>query len=220
MSGAAIAGDNLPEEVLFTDDELDELVAPVALYPDALLAQVLVASTYPLQIIKADRIVADSADLSDEALQRDAGRPGLRPERSGAALGLPDRRAAHGRGPRLDRAARHRDAAAGRRRARRGAADAGRRPRHGLPLSSNDAQTVEEEDGQIYIEPSPTRRSSTSRPTTRAWSTPRRPRPSPTMSLRRRGTEPVPSRAEPVHRRRDRLRLRLARRRALGRRRR
>ena len=58
----------LPEVELLTEAELDELVAPVALYPDALLAQVLVASTFPLQVVKADRIIAESEDLSDEAL--------------------------------------------------------------------------------------------------------------------------------------------------------
>ena len=36
-------------------DELDQLVAPVALYPDALLAQVLAASTYPSQVVEANR---------------------------------------------------------------------------------------------------------------------------------------------------------------------
>lgn len=36
-------------------DELDQLVAPVALYPDALLAQVLAASTYPAQVVEANR---------------------------------------------------------------------------------------------------------------------------------------------------------------------
>ena len=35
--------------------ELDALVAPIALYPDALLAQVLMASTYPLEVVQADR---------------------------------------------------------------------------------------------------------------------------------------------------------------------
>ncbi|HLX62971.1 MAG TPA: DUF3300 domain-containing protein [Planctomycetota bacterium] len=39
----------------FTTDELHKLVAPVALYPDALLAQVLPASTYPIQIVEAYR---------------------------------------------------------------------------------------------------------------------------------------------------------------------
>src|SRR5580765_8246329 len=37
------------------DDQLDSLVAPIALYPDPLLSQVLVASTYPLEIIQLEQ---------------------------------------------------------------------------------------------------------------------------------------------------------------------
>jgi hypothetical protein len=40
-----------PEAVKLPPDQLDALVAPIALYPDPLLAQTLVASTYPLEII-------------------------------------------------------------------------------------------------------------------------------------------------------------------------
>jgi hypothetical protein len=57
---------DVPEPTLLTEAELDELVAPVALYPDALLAQVLVAATYPLQIVEAERFLGDSAQMSDE----------------------------------------------------------------------------------------------------------------------------------------------------------
>jgi hypothetical protein len=39
----------------FSQEELDQLLAPIALYPDALLAQVLMASTYPLEVVSADR---------------------------------------------------------------------------------------------------------------------------------------------------------------------
>jgi hypothetical protein len=38
-----------------TRDQLDQLVAPVALYPDSLVAQVLAAATYPTQVVEADR---------------------------------------------------------------------------------------------------------------------------------------------------------------------
>ncbi|GGH07233.1 DUF3300 domain-containing protein [Silvibacterium dinghuense] len=38
-------------------DQLDQLVAPIALYPDALVAQILAASTYPSQVVEADRFV-------------------------------------------------------------------------------------------------------------------------------------------------------------------
>ena len=39
----------------FTDEELETLVGPIALYPDDLLGIVLPASTYPLQIVQAAR---------------------------------------------------------------------------------------------------------------------------------------------------------------------
>src|SRR5260221_471763 len=40
---------------VFSTEELDQILAPIALYPDALLAQVLMASTYPLEIVEAER---------------------------------------------------------------------------------------------------------------------------------------------------------------------
>ena len=42
-------------------EQLDQLLAPIALYPDALLAQILMAATYPLEIVKADRWLQDPA---------------------------------------------------------------------------------------------------------------------------------------------------------------
>ncbi len=56
------------EPTFLTEEALDHLVAPVALYPDALLAQVLVAATYPLQVVEADRLLKQKDDLSDEVL--------------------------------------------------------------------------------------------------------------------------------------------------------
>ncbi len=50
------------------NDQLDALVAPIALYPDPLLSQVLVASTYPLEIIQLQQWLATHKDLKDEAL--------------------------------------------------------------------------------------------------------------------------------------------------------
>jgi hypothetical protein len=49
-------------------EQLDQLVAPIALYPDALLAQVLIASTYPLEIVEASRWVKQNANLKDQQL--------------------------------------------------------------------------------------------------------------------------------------------------------
>src|SRR5215211_5701982 len=39
----------------FKPEEFEQVVAPVALYPDSLLAQVLMASTYPLEVVQAER---------------------------------------------------------------------------------------------------------------------------------------------------------------------
>ena len=44
---------------IFKAEQLDQLLAPIALYPDALLAQILMATTYPLEIVKADRWLQD-----------------------------------------------------------------------------------------------------------------------------------------------------------------
>ena len=49
-------------------EQLESLVAPIALYPDALLAQTLVASTYPLEIIQLQQWLTKNPNLKDEAL--------------------------------------------------------------------------------------------------------------------------------------------------------
>jgi len=53
-----------------TPEELDQLVAPIALYPDALVAQVLAAATYPTEIVAADRWTQGQPALKGEALAR------------------------------------------------------------------------------------------------------------------------------------------------------
>jgi hypothetical protein len=50
------------------NEQLDSLVAPIALYPDPLLAQVLAASTYPLEIVQLQQWTAQHPDLKDQAL--------------------------------------------------------------------------------------------------------------------------------------------------------
>ena len=51
-----------------TADQLDSLIAPIALYPDDLLAQVLAASTYPLEIMQLQQWLAKNKNLKDKAL--------------------------------------------------------------------------------------------------------------------------------------------------------
>src|SRR5437763_13650138 len=50
------------------NDQLDSLVAPIALYPDPLLAQILAASTYPLEIIQLEQWLKRNPNLKDKAL--------------------------------------------------------------------------------------------------------------------------------------------------------
>ncbi|MGA8186791.1 MAG: DUF3300 domain-containing protein, partial [Candidatus Sulfotelmatobacter sp.] len=51
-----------------TPDQLQQLVAPIALYPDSLVAQILAASTFPEQVVEADRWVQAHPDLKGDAL--------------------------------------------------------------------------------------------------------------------------------------------------------
>ena len=51
-----------------TADQLQQLVAPIALYPDSLVAQILAASTFPEQVVEADRWVQAHPDLKGDAL--------------------------------------------------------------------------------------------------------------------------------------------------------
>jgi hypothetical protein len=51
-----------------TPEQLQQLVAPIALYPDSLVAQILTASTYPEQVVEADRFLQAHPDLKDDAL--------------------------------------------------------------------------------------------------------------------------------------------------------
>ncbi len=51
-----------------TPEQLQQLVAPIALYPDSLVAQILAASTFPDQVVEADRWVQAHPDLKGDAL--------------------------------------------------------------------------------------------------------------------------------------------------------
>lgn len=65
---AGAAGQPAEVGTTFSQEELDQLLAPIALYPDDLLAQVLMASTYPLDIVSAERWVKANPSLKDKAL--------------------------------------------------------------------------------------------------------------------------------------------------------
>jgi len=56
-------------EQLLKPEELEALVAPIALYPDTLLAQILMASTYPLEVVQAERWANENKNLKDDQLK-------------------------------------------------------------------------------------------------------------------------------------------------------
>src|SRR6266508_7005473 len=53
----------------FTRQELDQMLAPIALYPDAVLSQILMASTYPLEVVEAARWSQANSGVSGQALE-------------------------------------------------------------------------------------------------------------------------------------------------------
>src|SRR5690349_8522155 len=55
---------------VFKQEELEQLVAPIALHPDSLIAQILMASTYPLEVALADRWTKQNASLKGDALTK------------------------------------------------------------------------------------------------------------------------------------------------------
>jgi len=53
---------------VFTQAELAQMLAPIALYPDSLIAKILMASTYPLEVVEAERWVRGNPEVTGEAL--------------------------------------------------------------------------------------------------------------------------------------------------------
>ena len=58
------------EQTVFKQEELDQILAPIALYPDPLISQILMASTYPLEVIQADHWAKQNAKLKNDALTK------------------------------------------------------------------------------------------------------------------------------------------------------
>ena len=63
-----------PDQTLLKPEQLEALVAPIALYPDALLANMLAAATYPLEVVEADRWMKENKNLKGDALKADVDR--------------------------------------------------------------------------------------------------------------------------------------------------
>lgn len=60
-----------PASAAFKQEELEQILAPIALYPDSLVTQVLMASTYPLEIVHADRFAKQNKSLKGDALAKE-----------------------------------------------------------------------------------------------------------------------------------------------------
>ena len=54
----------------FKAEELEQILAPIALYPDSLLTQIMMASTYPLEVVQADRWAKQNKDKKGDALAK------------------------------------------------------------------------------------------------------------------------------------------------------
>src|SRR6266851_1556281 len=60
-----------PQAAQQSSEQLQQLVAPIALYPDALVAQILAASTYPDQVVEAGRWMAQNKNLQGTQLAQE-----------------------------------------------------------------------------------------------------------------------------------------------------
>ena len=70
-TAGAVGAQDQAAAITFSQQELDQLLAPVALYPDTLLTQVLIAATYPLETVQAARFVSSHPNLHGDALARE-----------------------------------------------------------------------------------------------------------------------------------------------------
>ncbi len=68
LAAPAAQAEAATEAKPFKPEELEQLAAPIALYPDSVVAQVLMASTYPLEVVQAERWTASNKDLKGDAL--------------------------------------------------------------------------------------------------------------------------------------------------------
>jgi hypothetical protein len=78
-----------PAAATIPPEQLDSLVAPIALYPDPLLAQVLAAATYPVEIVQLQQWLTKNPGLKDQALEDAVSKQPWDPSVKGLA-GLPD----------------------------------------------------------------------------------------------------------------------------------
>jgi len=59
---------SVPAQPAFSVEQVEQMVAPIALFPDALLAQILMAATYPIEVVQANQWLGRNSGLDGEAL--------------------------------------------------------------------------------------------------------------------------------------------------------
>jgi len=60
--------EQITEQVEFSQAQLEQMLAPIALYPDSLLTHLLIASTYPIEVVQAERWLDENSDHESEQL--------------------------------------------------------------------------------------------------------------------------------------------------------
>ena len=139
------------QAIVFSQAQLDQMLAPIALYPDPLLSQILMAATYPLEIVQAARWVnANPGRQGDEAVRAVAAQPWDPSVKSLVAfpriLALMDQR--------IDWTQRLGDAFIAQQAQVMDTVQALRsRARSAGSLSSGDQMRIEDRDGAIALEP-------------------------------------------------------------------
>jgi hypothetical protein len=68
VTATLVFAQDQPAARRFGQEELDQMLAPIALYPDSLLAQILMAATYPLEVVQADRWTKANRNLGGDQL--------------------------------------------------------------------------------------------------------------------------------------------------------
>ena len=155
---------------IYSPPQLDQLLAPIALYPDPLLAQILMASTYPLEVVEAARWVQDPnnarlrGDQLDAALQPQNWDPSVK-----SLVPFPQVLADDGQQARLDPGARQRLPGAAGGRHELGAAAARRGPGRRYAAIDPAGNGLDPRPGDRRSSP-PIPSSSTCPTMTRRWS--------------------------------------------------
>ena len=70
LASASVEPETKVDNYQYSDAELDSLLAPIALYPDTLLTHIMIAATYPLDVVAADRWRQSNLHLTPEQVEQ------------------------------------------------------------------------------------------------------------------------------------------------------